>query len=272
MKTIEEYRTQGQDIYHKLHLSTYPIAIKYIKGIDEIPENAMRPSTLGKKMALCQAFTQIRRWGSTVAMTSEDNLCTPATAMHRWEDITMEEIIESQVRQGWHKNIEAEEQRFKAFSKLLGDEYITNPKQYVGFICSPLTGTAFIPDSVLIYCDGVQITHIIQALSYEHKYVPTSSFEGFEESCIKGGLIPFVTQKPQVVIPGSGDRAFAAISEHEIGIGMPAILIFYVTENLFKTGGFMNIGFPLKTMLAMDLDEELTPGFKYLWDKIDQNK
>ena len=166
----------------------------------------------------------------------------------------------------------AEKRRFKAFSELMGDDFISNPKQYLGLICSPLTESVFIPDSVLIYCDGLQITHIIQALSYEYKHVPTSSFEGFEESCIKGALIPFITQKPQVVIPGTGDRSFAGISEHEIGIGIPAFLIFYVMENLFKTGGFMNIGFPMKTMLPMDLNEELTPGFKYIWDKIVKNK
>ena len=44
--------------------------------------------------------------------------------------------------------------------------------------------------------------------------------------------------------------------------------LFYIMENLFKTGGTMNIGFPQKTLIPMDLNEDLTPGFKYLWDKI----
>jgi len=272
MKTIEEYRVSAQEIYSKLHLATYPVAIKYIKSSDEIPEKAMRPSAAGKKLALCQAFTLARRWGTTVALTSDDNFCTPATVMHRWENVAMDDMVESQVRQGWHRDREAEIRRFQALSDLLGQEYITRPKQYVGLICSPLTKAPFIPDSILIYGDGVQITHIIHALSYEYKHVPISSFEGFGESCMKGGLAPFVAQKPQVVIPGSGDRAFAAISEYEIGIGMPALLIFYVIDNLFKSGGHMNIGFPLKTMLPMDLTEKLTPGFKYLREKIDHSK
>ncbi len=269
MKPLDEYRSRGQDLYHELHLSTYPIAIKYIESEDEIPEGAVRPSAFGGKMALCQAFTQARRWGSLVAMTSDDNFCTPATAMHRWEDIALEDLIESQVRQGWHKDIEAEKRRFAPLAGLFGEQEVV---KYIGLICSPLKETTVIPDTVLIFCDGVQLTHIIHALSYEHKHVPVSSFEGFGESCIKGGLIPFLTQKPQVVIPGAGDRSFAAISEHEIGIGMPAFLLSYVMENLFKTGGTMNIGFPMRSMLPMGLSETLTPGFKFLRERMDRNK
>jgi uncharacterized protein (DUF169 family) len=170
--------------------------------------------------------------------------------------------------QGWHKNIEAEKRRFDSLIKELGKDYFTRSTKYIGFVCSSLLKTESIPDAILIFCDGLQFTHIVQALSYEHKYVPRSSFEGFEESCVKGGLIPFLTQKPHVVIAGAGDRSFANISEHELGIGLPAKLLFYVMENLFKTGGIMNLGFPQRNMLAMDLNEELTPGFKFLWDRM----
>ncbi len=272
MKTLEDYRKAGQELYHKLHLSTYPIGIAYIKDVKEIPEGVMRPSALGKKMALCQAFTQARRWGMSIAMTSDDNFCTPSTAIHRWEDISTEDLIESQVRQGWHKDIEAEKKRIEGGLRLLGGEQLERSAEYCGLVCSPLPETLISPDSVLIYCDGTQLTHLIHALSYEYKYVPISSFEGFGESCIKGGFIPFVTQTPQVVIPGAGDRSFAGISEHELGIGLPAFLLFYVIENLFKTGGEMNIGFPMRSILPMDLDENLTPGFKFIREKIDKIK
>jgi uncharacterized protein (DUF169 family) len=268
LKTIDEYKTCGRDLFHKLHLSTYPVAIKYLTDAKDIPKSAVKPSGFGQKMSLCQAFTQARRWGVTVAMTADDNFCTPATAIHRWKAIDLPDLIESQVRQGWHKNREAEQRRFASITALFGEDYFSKPPRYCGFICAPLTEASFAPDSVLIYGDGVQLTHIIQALSYEHLHVPTSSFEGFEESCVKGGLLPFLTGKPQIVLPGAGDRAFAAISEHEIGIGLPAELVFYVHENLFKTGGFMNLGFPMKQMLPMGLNEQLTPGFKFLWDKM----
>lgn len=272
MKTIEDYKTSGKELYHQLHLSTYPVAIKYIKNTAEIPPNAVRPSVVGQKLALCQAFSQSRHWGLTVAITAEDNFCTPATAIHRWMAVKLDDIIDSQVKQGWHKDIHAEKRRFEALMGLLGDDYFARPVEYCGFVCAPVTEISWLPDTILIYGNGLQITHVIQALSYEHKHVPTSKFEGFEESCVKGGLLPFLTQRPEVVIPGAGDRSFGAVSDDEIAVGLPANLMFYIMENLFKTGGIMNIGYPMKQIIPMNLTERLTPGFKFLWDKMFGNK
>ena len=265
---IEDYKACGEKIYHQLHLSSYPVGIKYIRSTDDIPEKAARPSAFGQKLALCQAFSQARHWGMTLAMTAEDNFCTPSTAMHKWRPVEIDDVIESQVRQGWHKDIDAEKRRFGELAGLLGDDYFSKPVEYCGFICAPLARTSFIPDSVLIYGNGLQVTHLIHALSYEHKYAPVSKFEGFEESCVKGGLLPFLTGRPEVVIPGAGDRSFGAVSEDEIAVGIPAHLIFYVLENLFKTGGVMNIGYPMKQILPLNLTEKLTPGFKFMWDKM----
>jgi len=266
------YQKAGNELYHKLHLASYPVAIKYIKSKDEIPDNALQPSAFGRKMALCQAITQARRAGTTVAMTADDNFCTPATAGHQWVDISLEDLLESQVRQGWHKDLESEKRRFEASAKLLATKDIGRMMGYIGFVCYPLHETYGTPDSVIVFGDGVQLTHIIQALSYEHLHTPSSTFEGFGETCMKGGLIPFVTEIPQVIIPGAGDRSFAGISEHEMAVGMPANLVFYTLENLFKTGGMMNIGYPATPLMPMDLDEDLTPGFKFLREKIDEKK
>ncbi len=46
---LETCKKVGNDLYHKLHLSTYPVAIKYIESTDEIPETAWWPSQMGKK-------------------------------------------------------------------------------------------------------------------------------------------------------------------------------------------------------------------------------
>jgi uncharacterized protein (DUF169 family) len=266
MKTLQEYREAGSNLFHKLHLATFPIAIKYIKEKSEIPGGTLQPSTFGKKMSLCQAFTQTRRSGTTIAMTGADNFCVPATAFHQWEKFSREDVIESQLRQGWHSGREAEEKRINGFFNIINQN--KNSADYMGFISSPLPETKIIPDSVLVYGDGEQLTHIIHALSYEYKHCPASQFEGYGESCVKGGLVPFLTGIPQVVIPGAGDRTFAGIASHELAIGMPGELLFYVMDNLFKSGGFMNMGYPFKSMIPMHLDENITPGFKFLRDKI----
>jgi uncharacterized protein (DUF169 family) len=94
------------------------------------------------------------------------------------------------------------------------------------------------------------MTHIVQALSYEGKYLVNSSFIGFGESCLKGVLIPFLTEKPEVVLPGTGDRTLALTKEEEMAIGMPSKLISYVNDNLFKSGEQFNMRQPSRFFIG----------------------
>ena len=210
-----------------------------------------------------------RKRGESYRITYKDNFCTPSSLGHGWIPLTKEEFIESQVKQGWHKNIEAERRRA---AKLYGELEDLMKEGFCGLVCSSLMKTRFIPDTILVYGTGGQIMHVIHALTFEHdeKYEITSSFEGYGKSCVKGGLRPFLSQRPQIIIPGAGDRAFAGIQEYEIGIGFPGSYLFYIMENLFKSGGLMNLGYPIKQILPLELDENTTPGFKYLWKKIEE--
>ena len=143
-------------------------------------------------------------------------------------------------------------------------------RRYIGFVCSPLAKTLVEPHSILVFGDGTHITHLIHALTFDYTYPVISSFEGFGESCVKGGFIPFVTGRAQVILPGMGDRSFAGIHDHEIGIGFPGSQLETVMENLFKSGGHQNMGQPVRTLLPMGLTESLTPGFAFLRNKVDK--
>jgi len=272
---LESFRELGNDLYHRLHLPTYPVAIKFIKKEDEIPQKAIRPSAGGQKWSLCQAFTYARRMGLHSAMTDDDNFCVPSSASMGWIDVPMEKLFESQIQQGWHKARAAEQCRFDCVAQTLysgpeGRERFKKTRQYVGFICSPLTSTIVIPDSVLVYGDGGHTSHLIQALCYDYTEPITSTFDGFGESCFKGGLLPFITGKPQVVIPGMGDRAFSGTTVDEMAVGIPSPDLARVNDHLFKSGGHQNMGYPLKGLLATGLTESITPGFQYLRDVVDK--
>ncbi|MBI9078097.1 MAG: DUF169 domain-containing protein [Desulfatibacillum sp.] len=273
---LEKFHTLGEELYTKLHLPTYPVSITYIKNESEIPEQAMRPSAVGQKMALCQAFTNARSWGMHTAMTEEDNFCVPSSAMHKWIDVTDEEFVESQVRQGWHINREAEMNRIGVFNHLFagkdGQARLQTMKSRIGFVASPLHQALLMPDTVLVFGNGVHMTHLVQALCFDYTVPVFSGFEGFGESCAKGGLLPFVTGQPQLVLPGMGDRAFAGITPDELAMGIPASLFPSMMGHLFKSGGFMNIGMPFKTMMPSGMTESITPGFGYLRERANKRK
>lgn len=250
MSEIEDYRQIGKQLYNKLRLLTYPVALKFIKDLAEIPEGVQQSSKLKQQLSLCQAFTMTRRYGADLAMTIEDNLCYTSSLVHQWEKVPIKDIITSQVKSGYHKDLSAELAVQAAYSDLANEKTFNKIKDHRGFIVSPLTRTIVIPDVILMYGDPAQVTHVIHALSYEGKYVVTSSFIGYGESCIKGVLIPYVTNKPQVVLPGTGDRTLALTKEEEMAIGFPSKLLFYIVENLFKSGGVFNMRQPLRFVLG----------------------
>jgi len=274
---LDGFREKGNDLYHRLHLPSYPVAIKFIKSEDEIPKEAIRPSALGQKWSLCQAFTYARRMGLHIAMTDKDNFCVPSSASMGWIDVAVEALFESQIKQGWHKDRAAEQCRFEFAAKTLyagpeGQKRIKKMKQHMGFICSPLPETIVMPDSVIVYGDGGHITHIILALCYDYTEPVSSTFDGFGESCLKGSLLPFITGKPQVVIPGMGDRGFSGTTVGEMAVGIPVADVARVSDHLFKSGGDQNMGYPLKGLLATNLTESITPGFEYLREVADKQK
>jgi uncharacterized protein (DUF169 family) len=269
-KTIEEYKKAGEELFNVLHLNTYPVSLKYIRDLEtEIPPGVRRPIDDGEKMSICQAFTYARRFGQKLCITAADNFCTPSSVGHGWVPLTLEEFTESQIRQKWSKDEQAEKRRAEHVYKSNFKSVIE--LAYRGVIVSPLMDTSVIPDSILVYTDGPKLTYIINALNYEHKrkYRIQSTFEGFGESCSKGGMIPFITRKAQIVIPGTGDRSFGGIQDHELAIGMPGEFIFYVLENLFQTGAGQGLKFPLRQLIPK-VDEKITPGFRYMREVIDK--
>lgn len=267
-KSIEEFRTLGREFYNKLRLLTYPVAIKFIKNYNEIPEKAQRPSQMGQNITLCQSFTMVRRWGAHVAMTYEDNACITSSLVHQWKKVPVKDIIESQVKSGYHKDAKAELAVQTQYSELANKENYLKIKDHVGFIVSPLTRTIIEPDIVLVYGDPAQMTHIVQALSYEGKYLVNSSFIVFGESCLKGTLIPYVSDKPELVLPGTGDRTVALTKEEEMAIGMPADLISYVNDKLFKSGEAFNMGEPSRFFVGSIPKGFGPPAWNFLKTKV----
>lgn len=272
---LSDYQEAGRQLVQKLRLYTDPIAIKFVNDASELPGDAVRPSTLGEKWSLCQAMHYARRHQKHVGITTDENFCTASSVGLGWQpvDNPMETFIESQVIQGWHLDQETEATRLNSILTGIGLENLERVMQMRGFYCAPLAETTVMPDSILIYGMVPQITSIIHALCWEYKYVPASTFEGFGETCIKGGLIPFVTGKPQVVIPGAGDIMFSGATEHEIGLGIPADLVFYVLENLFNTLAKQDnlVGMPMRVKIR-PCTADVLPGFAFLQEKIDEYK
>ncbi len=138
------------------------------------------------------------------------------------------------------------------FSRFLG---------YKGFLVSPLPDTPFIPDTVQIYAYPEQIAHVCHSFSYEGKHVPRSVLTGYGESCFAGALFPFKARNPTLFLLGMGDRGVAAVKKYEVGMGMPASLVFDLDKNLFKAGAEHNLLHYLENP-PTEVDEDFLPGWR----------
>jgi uncharacterized protein (DUF169 family) len=262
---VEDYRNIGKILKRKLELETDIVAIKFIKDVSEIPDGFLRPlKDTGKKMTLCMAMADARREGKNVAITADDNPCCPITVAHGWARVNPIALVKSQTENKWQKNalsmIRVNNSRLRLggimaqwpFSMLLGHK---------GFIVSPLSDTPFIPDTIVIYGYPEQLTHVAQSLSFEGKHVPRGVETGFGDSCWAAGLFPLKSKKPVFTLLGMGDRGVARAKKYEVAMGMPGKLVFYLDDNLFKSGGEHN----LKHYLANppeNVDESMLPGWQ----------
>lgn len=283
--TLEDYRRVGQELFDRMHLPTYPIAAKFIKSVDEIPEEVRRPELEGFKMSICQCLTKARRLGEAWALTAVDNFCTPITVGFGWvPDITVDEFIESQIKQKWDKDpealrkVEEETESYRSHTKT-GYETLRKQAQQmlaqqklgnIGIMTAPLHSTPFIPDTIVVYGTPLQINYLIDAFSIEkkRKYEIKTPFAGFGE-CSKGTIQPHLMQKPFIIIPGNGDRSYGGIHDYEIGMGMPVDFAFYALENLFKAWKGQGKLVPFRQELP-SVDEKITPGYIYLREVIDR--
>ena len=91
---------------------------------------------------------------------------------------------------------------------------------------------------------------LIQAANYKTGERITSSHAGFGASCIEGVLRTFLTKKPNVIIPGAGDRIFAATQDDEVAFTLPGEMLEDTVDSLKKAGYAMGVRYPLPISLS----------------------
>ena len=268
--SIEDYQKSGDELFRKLHTATHPIAVKYIKNLDEVPDGVKRPSDKDLKMSICQAFTQSRRFSEHWCITAEDNFCIPSIIDHGWIKLSKEEYGEMQKKQDWYTNPDTLERFIK-------NQYTNNVKDtmdlgYIGVMSAPLNETTFIPDCVLIYGNGKQLTYMIQSLGFERRkeFTINISFGDYGESC-KKTLRAFLNNRPEIIIPANCERAICLVQDEEVAMALPAKAAFYVSEFLFSTGRKQGLKMPLRQVMPR-LTEEINPGYVHAKEILDKSE
>ena len=238
---------------------TFPVAIRMLRPDEPIPDRARRPARDFKKLSMnCQVIDMARRYGWTLALTREDSICSLGIAAlgfekptHLHNSGTLCEGMYTETKEAGQRS-EAAIDRFKQ-------------GEYTGLLVAPLDRATFEPDLVCIYANPAQVMRLTQAALWKRGGKLTSSFGG-RVDCAEIIVTTMRTDRPQVILPCSGDRIFGQTQDHEMAFTIPWSQMEEIIEGLrgTHTGG---IRYPITQF--MEYEAKLPPRYmeaNRVWD------
>lgn len=210
-ETLHKY---GEELERRLHLKTFPLAVKLIEKEEDIPAEAVRPfRDLGYHMPLCQAFATSRREGTLMAALKEDMLCFEPVVGYGMAE-PPQYFLEGNNR--FPQDVESLE---------VGKNYATDfPRlpvgKYIGVISAPLKAANFKPDLVMIYCDSAQLSLLLLAREYKIGYDLKQSLSS-HAACVYSVVPVMQTGECRAAIPCRGDHYFAIAGDDELIFSVP---------------------------------------------------
>ncbi|MBF0507644.1 MAG: DUF169 domain-containing protein [Deltaproteobacteria bacterium] len=237
--TETNYLEAAKFIRDDLRLKTFPVAVKFLKDKADFPEKTRRPSmAMGKRIAICQGLTMARNYGWTVGLAKEDVICVPAAIVF-----------------GFSGSADQTKSLARLFCKInfAGSDDLAQQEtssmcrfakgEIEGILLAPLEKASFEPDTIVIYGNPAQVMRLTQAWSYLTGDRVAGLFGGKVE-CDECLIAPFKTQSPRVVIPGHGERIFAATQDDELVFAFPGKFLLELTRALPEVGKAIGARYP----------------------------
>jgi len=187
MVTLEEVHKLGTELERWLRMRVHPIAVKMLKGREDVPGDAVIPTRdWGHKYALCQAFAKAQRDGLTVAMFKEDMWCfEPVLGLGLAESIP--------------------------YRNMPHLEY----GEYQGIAVGPVNTCSFMPQVVTMHVNGMQMSQLLIVKNWIDGRDVHSQLSG-HAVCNYAVVPPLLSGECTVAIPCKGDRRLAMAQDDEI--------------------------------------------------------
>lgn len=223
-----DVKTADREISYYIRPQTFPVAIRMLRPGDPIPDRAKRPARDFKKLSMnCQVIDMARRYGWMIALTRDDSICALGIAAlgmekptHLHASGTLCEGMYTETKEAGQRS-EAAVDRFQ-------------PGEYEGFLVAPLDRATYEPDLVCIYANSAQVMRLTQAALWKRGGKLTSAFGG-RIDCSEIIVTTMRTDRPQVILPCSGDRIFGQTQDHEMAFTIPWSQMEEIVEGLRGT-------------------------------------
>jgi MtaA/CmuA family methyltransferase len=244
-------KTADRELQTYIRPQTFPVAIRMLKTGQEIPEKARRPARDFKKLSMnCQVIDMARRYGWMIALTREDSICSLGIAAMGFEKPTHLHNSGT-LCEGMYTETKTAGQRSESAVDKFG------PGEYHAVLVAPLDRAPFEPHLVCIYANPAQVMRLTQAALWKRGGKLTSSFGG-RIDCSEIIVTTMRTDRPQVILPCSGDRIFGQTQDHEMAFTIPWSQMEEIIEGLRGThaGG---IRYPITQF--MEYEAKLPPKY-----------
>ena len=254
-----DVKTADHELQTYIRPQTFPVAIRMLKPDEPIPERARRPARDFKKLSMnCQVIDMARRYGWTIALTREDHICSLGIAALGFEKPTHLHASGTLCEGMYTETKEAGQRSEAATDRFAVGEYTT-------LLVAPLDRATFEPHLVCIYANPAQVMRLTQAALWKRGGKLTSAFGG-RIDCSEIIVTTMRTDRPQVILPCSGDRIFGQTQDHEMAFTIPWSQMEEIVEGLRGThnGG---IRYPITQF--MEYEAKLPPRYmeaNRLWD------
>jgi uncharacterized protein (DUF169 family) len=227
-------------IREDLRLKTFPVAAGFLKKKADLPEKTRRPSVaLGKRIAVCQGVTMARSYGWTVGIAKEDVICVPAGIVFGFSDFSDQPASLA----GLFHEINFSSTQDLGLKEASSMSRFENG-EIEAIVLAPLEKASFDPDTVVIYGNPAQMMRLVQAWSYMTGQRVSGEFGGKVE-CDEYLIAPFKKQTARVVIPGNGERIFAATQDDEMAFAVAGKYFLELTRGLKGAGKAVGARYPV---------------------------
>jgi len=226
LKNIEKVlRDFSEAVEEHVRPETYPVTIKMLRKGDTAPKKLLKPTKdFGHRVALCQVWTMVRRWGLSLVVMKEDQYC-PFAAINFGFSKTPKFYREGNVALGYYAK------DLKAGAKLEAEVPRFPYGKYIGLLAAPLSVANFKPDMVAIYGNSCQMMRLVNAYLWSKGGRLENSLTA-RAACTE--IIPKTINsgEPGVVIPCYGEREWGMTESNELIFTAPLSKFEDITEGL----------------------------------------
>ena len=240
--------------------STFPVAVRMLTSVSEIPEKARMPKRdLGTMMSLCQGIALARRYGWSMAMGEADMLCPLGALTLGFLPVKPEFLNGNFDIPFWAKNRDVRARIAQGIPRL-------EQGKYTHIVASPLQRAHFEPHVIVIYGNPAQIARLIQAAVCQTGEPIVSSSLG-ALACAGEITQTILTDQYQFLVVGAGDRTIVQTQDHEASFAIPISKAEALVEGLEATH---KVGMRYPTPSFLTYRPEFPPSFAELMDYLRQ--